>query len=119
MRQRVLVVDDDPITRKNLSQYLSGDGFEVEPTPDGNQALEKLEKEKFDLILTDVIMPGMNGLKLTEHVHSVLPMVPVIIMTGNAAIDHNKARSAGAADLIRKPLILEEVLAKIKTVLRR
>jgi DNA-binding response OmpR family regulator len=119
MAPKLLIVDDDPITRKNISQYLSADGFEVEPISNGRQALEKLETEKFDLILTDVVMPGMNGLSLTERVHSVSPMTPVIIMTGNTTIDQNEARSAGAADLIRKPLILKEVVAKIRTLLRR
>jgi DNA-binding response OmpR family regulator len=118
MRQKLLVVDDDPITRNNISQYLSANGFEVEPTPDGTHALEKFANEKFDLILTDVVMPGINGLKLTERVHSVSPATPVIIMTGNVAIDRNQVRLAGAADLIRKPLILDEVVAKIKALLR-
>jgi CheY-like chemotaxis protein len=117
MRPKLLVVEDDPVTRRNISQYLSADGFEVEPMPNGVQALEKFQQEKFDLILTDVVMPGMDGLNLTRRVRSVSPTTPVIIMTGNAAIDDKKARSAGAAELIRKPLVLKEVVAKIKKLL--
>ncbi|MGH7827012.1 MAG: response regulator [Candidatus Binatia bacterium] len=117
MRQKLLVVEDDPISRKNISHYLSEDGFEVEQIPDGIKALERFEEEGFDLILTDVVMPGMDGLNLTERVHSVSPATPVIIMTGNGEIDFNKARAVGAADFIRKPIVLEEVLAKIKNLL--
>lgn len=117
MRPKLLVVEDDPVTRRNISQYLSADGFEVEPMPNGVQALEKFQQEKFDLILTDVVMPGMDGLNLTRRVRSVSPTTPVIIMTGNAAIDDKKARSAGAAELIRKPLVLKDVVSKIKKLL--
>jgi CheY-like chemotaxis protein len=117
MRPRLLVVEDDPVTRRNISRYLTADGFEVEPIPNGIQALERFQQEKFDLILTDLVMPGMDGLNLTQRVRSVSPATPVIIMTGNAAIDAHKVRLAGAAELIRKPLVLEEVLAKVKKLL--
>jgi CheY-like chemotaxis protein len=117
MGQKLLVVEDDPISLKNISEYLSYDGFEVEQSTNGIKAWERFEKEKFDLVLTDVVMPGMDGLNLTKHVHSVSPVTPIIIMTGNIMIDRNEARLAGAVDFVRKPLILDEVLLKVRTLL--
>jgi DNA-binding NtrC family response regulator len=117
MPRKLLVVEDDAITRWNVSDFLREQGFDVEQIPDGTRALERCKEGKFDLILTDFRLPGIDGLKLLQRVRSVSPSTPVIIMTGTPSFDARNAQSGGAADFIRKPLQLGKLLAKIKNLL--
>lgn len=115
---KVVVVEDDAITRVNICDFLRQEGFEVEQIPDGMRALERFKNETFDLILTDFRMPGMDGLKLVQRIRSVSPSTPVIIMTGTTSLNERRAQSAGAADFIRKPLELEKLVDKIRKLLK-
>jgi DNA-binding response OmpR family regulator len=119
MPRRVLVVEDDPITRWNISEFLNGQGFDVEQIRDGTGALEKFKQQNYDLIITDFRIPGIDGLKLVQRIRSVSPSTPVIVMTGTPSLDEDKAHSFGAADFIKKPLHLGKLLAKIRKLLEQ
>jgi DNA-binding response OmpR family regulator len=119
MPRKVLVVEDDPIIRLNVVEFLNAQGFDVEEMPDGMRALEKFKQQSFDLIITDFRIPGIDGLKLIQRVRSVSPSTPVIIMTGTPSLDEDRAHAVGAADFIKKPLHLGKLLAKIRNLLEQ
>jgi CheY-like chemotaxis protein len=79
MGGRILVVEDEHVTRTNICDFLRQEGYQVNEAPDGAQALEMVKKGRFDLIISDFVLPKLNGLNLVEHVHSFSPKVPVIL----------------------------------------
>ena len=93
---RILVVDDDLVTGHFLVNLL-GDrgGFDVSHTPDPAAALERATSETWDLVLTDVEMPGMTGLELLQALRRVAPDLPVAVLTSHASLDNAVARAAG------------------------
>jgi sigma-B regulation protein RsbU (phosphoserine phosphatase) len=117
---RVLVVDDTPANREMLSRRLSRQGFAVETAPDGETALGMLEAGRFDLVLLDVMMPGMNGLEVLRAVRRTRPAteLPVIMTTAkDASHDVVEALELGASDYVTKPLDFPVVLARVRTQL--
>jgi DNA-binding NtrC family response regulator len=82
MAASVLVVEDDHWGRKIISDILRRDGYEVVEASDGAQAIELLEHRSFDLIISDVVMPNLDGLKLLDHIRRLSPRTPVILMSG-------------------------------------
>ena len=118
MAGKILIVEDDAITRKNLSFLLSDEGYEVEQAGDGVQALEIVAHRRFDLVLSDIIMPRMDGLKLLQRLKSIAPQLPVMIMTSYLSCSAGKV-PPGAAEFIRKPLVLDDLLFKVQRVLKK
>ena len=115
----ILIVDDEPQVRTMLRRYLSQEGFRVSEAADGTTMRTAFDKEKIDLVLLDLVLPGEDGLALARHIrqHSE---TPVIMLTGKGdLIDRVVGLEAGADDYIAKPFHLREVLARIRTVLRR
>lgn len=103
--EKILVVEDDKITRRLIKEILSRGGYEVIEGEDGSQALELFKKEKPDLIITDYQMPVMNGLRLLSEVRGINPAVPVIMLTGFGDIALTiKAIQIGAFDFLEKPI---------------
>ena len=80
--RKVLVVDDDPAVRKSIDRVLTGKGYAVITAENGEEALRKLNEEKYDLVYTDIRMPGMSGLEVAEQVKARKPWTPVVIITG-------------------------------------
>jgi DNA-binding response OmpR family regulator len=118
MAEKILIVEDDRISLKNLSFYLLMSGYDVEQASDGLQALQKLARGKFDLVLSDVKMPGFDGYSLTKHVCATFPSTPIILMTADPPDQPSAvAAEAGAKDMLAKPLVLDQLLAKITEVL--
>ena len=109
MAGKILVVEDDTITRRNLSVLLSDEGYDVDQAGDGVQALEILAEQPFDLVLSDIVMPRMDGLKLLQQLQFVAPQMPVMIMTSYVS-DSLSTVPAGAAEFIRKPFVLDDLL---------
>ena len=103
--RKILVVDDDPVVGKSIDRVLSSKGYAVISARNGEEALAKLETEKYDLVFTDIKMPGMNGLEVAERVKVSQPWLPVVIVTGYGT-DANEARAAaaGVSGFLRKPL---------------
>ena len=108
--RKILVVDDDPVVGKSIGRVLSSKGYAVISARDGEEALGKLATEKYDLVFTDIKMPGMSGLEVAERVKASQPWLPVVIVTGYGT-DANEARAkaAGVSGFLRKPLSPEMI----------
>jgi signal transduction histidine kinase len=119
MENRVLVVDDEKEIRAFLNKALSRfGGFHVELAESGEEALHKLEKEPFDLVLTDLKMPKMDGLQLIAEIAKSKPETLTIMMTGHGTVDSAlEAMKLGASDYITKPLNLDEMILRLRKVL--
>jgi two-component system OmpR family response regulator len=118
-QSHILVVDDEARIRSMLRRFLLDEGFVVSEAADATTARAALEREAFDLVLLDLMLPGEDGLSLARHIrqHSE---TPIIMLTGKGdLIDRVVGLEAGADDYITKPFELREVLARIRTVLRR
>src|SRR5215207_1595202 len=108
--RKVLVVDDDPVGGSSFNRVLSGKWYIVVTAADGFDALMKLQAEKYDVVFTDIRMPGMDGLEVAERVKASHPWTPVVIVTGyGTAANEERARAAGVSDFLRKPLSPEMI----------
>ena len=111
----VMVVDDDEQLRIVLVEMLSLDGYHVRACPDAYSALKTLEHEKFDLLLTDLGMPGMSGLELAGTVHTTYPHMPIALITGlRAEVNEDKALKKGVRAVLLKPFQRQELTALIR-----
>ena len=116
---RILVIDDEPQIRRSLQVNLEGKGYAVAAAADAGQALQAIANRAPDVIVLDLLMPGMDGIALTRRIreHST---VPIIVLS--AIGDERKkveALELGADDYVTKPFSTEELLARIRSVLRR
>ena len=111
---RILVVDDEANARTALAELLRDEGYAVESAADGFKALGKLAECAPDLVLTDLKMPGMDGIELLNRVHEHDPDIPVLVMTAFGAVDTAvSAMRAGARDYLTKPINVPEVVLVI------
>jgi DNA-binding NtrC family response regulator len=109
-KPRILVVDDEPVVRESLRDWFTNDGFPVDMAADAHEALQKLQESSWDILLTDVKMPGMDGLELQQKVKQIDPEITVIIMTAYASVDSAmQAIKEGAYDYVTKPLDPEDL----------
>lgn len=120
MKKRILVVDDEPNIREVVELYLRREGYEVEVTGDGTAALAAIERKAPDLIVLDLMLPGLGGLQLTRTLKLSSLNVPIIMLTakGNET-DKITGLELGADDYITKPFSPRELVARVKAVLRR
>jgi Nif-specific regulatory protein len=117
---RILIVDDDASSRTELAELLHDDGYAVETAADGFKALPKLDEFAPDVVLTDLHMPGMNGLELMRRARERDPECVVIVMTAYAAVETAiSALKQGAADYLTKPINVEELLVVLERALER
>ncbi len=117
-RERILVVDDDAVVRKNLATLLGRAGYEADQAADGVEAVEKLNQRKFDLVLTDIVMPRMDGHALIAHIGSRWPETRIIVMTAYFQSEGDKTFTAAGADaFIGKPIMFDDLLSKIERAL--
>lgn len=115
----VLIVDDEPRIRTMLRRYLVEEGFKVSDAADGAGMRAALAREAIDLVLLDLMMPGEDGLSLARHIRQ-RSEIPIIMLSGKGdLVDRVVGLETGADDYITKPFELREVLARIRTVLRR
>jgi signal transduction histidine kinase/GGDEF domain-containing protein len=119
MENRILVVDDEKEIRDFLFKALTRiAGFRVELAENGKEALQKIEKGNFDLVLTDLKMPDIDGLQLVAEIAKSKPEILTVLMTGHGTIDSAlEAMKQGASDYLTKPLNLEEMLVRLQKVL--
>jgi len=116
--QRILVIDDEPSIRELLKDFFTGKGFEVATSQDGETALALLKENKFDILLLDLMMPGMNGLDVLRALTSENLIVPTVMMTAYASVSTAvEAMKLGAFDYITKPFVLEDVYLTVKRAL--
>src|SRR5437762_1027991 len=120
MADRVLVVDDEQSLRKILAATLQREGYEVEVASDGEEALAALDRDGADVVVTDLVMPKMDGLSLLRKVVVSHPDVPVIVVTAHGRVDSAvEAMKAGAFDFITKPFEHAELKAIIAKAARQ
>ena len=116
---RILVADDDAVIREGLRRILTAEGYDVETVSNGRAALDRLEQERFKLLVTDLKMPGMSGLEVLESIRTRQPELPVVLITGYAAIDNAvEAMKNGATDYLAKPFSNEEIISKVKNAIK-
>jgi DNA-binding response OmpR family regulator len=115
----VLIVDDEAIVREVVAQYLTQDGFSVETAADGHDALARFNSARPDLVLLDLMLPGIDGLEVCRRMRAQ-SNVPIIMVTAKSdEIDTVIGLGVGADDYIGKPFSPRELVARVKAVLRR
>lgn len=114
MAHRILVVEDDPLSLRNVSGFLQSHGYEVEQASDGLEALAAFQRQRFDIVVSDLRMPRMDGRTLIDRVRKLAPETPILVTTAylGDGVPHGVPYFA-------KPLLLEELLAKIRQLLAR
>jgi two-component system alkaline phosphatase synthesis response regulator PhoP len=120
MRRRILVVEDDRTLRQTLSFNLTREGYDVTRAADGETALEAARNQRLDLILLDVMLPGMSGVEVLRVLRRDGVGTPVIMVSAKGdEIDRVVGLQVGADDYVTKPFSRPELLARIEAVLRR
>ena len=118
MRGPILVVEDQDSARESLVDLLKGEGFEVHAAADGKAGIALVDQYDLDLVLTDLAMPGADGIAVLRHIRDVSPQTLVILMTAHATVDTAvEAIHLGAQDYLLKPLIFEDVLRKVRLLM--
>ena len=116
---KLLIIDDDQDLSEALNIYLTRSGYEVVSANDGTKGLHKLHREKPDLVILDVIMPGMTGWDVCRRIREVAH-VPIIMLTAcGQKTDRAMALKLGADEYVSKPISLRQLEARIQAVLRR
>ena len=115
----ILVVDDEPQIRRVLRSTLSSNGYVITEAKTGEEALESMRKERPDLVLLDVNMPGIGGIAACREIRRAFDAPIIMLTVRNAERDKVAALDAGADDYVVKPFGIEELLARIRAALRR
>jgi len=116
---RVLIVDDEEMVRNLLVSVLSKQGQNCVTAKDGLEALEKIKNDSFDAVVTDIVMPHMDGITLTKEMVKLYPDLPILIITGHAEeYSAKSAIAAGARGFIKKPFSLPEFIIRFDKMMR-
>ncbi len=118
MTGKILVIDDEDIVRRSCSRTLSPLGYEVRLTQSSLDGLRMIDEEKFDLVLTDIKMPDMDGIEVLKQVRDRFPEMKVIIMTGYQSVENAlKSVQLGAFDYIEKPFSPDTLISSVSKAL--
>jgi CheY-like chemotaxis protein len=113
-RQRVLVIDDEPALRSLLSDMLGACGYVTDVAADGATGLARFREQRYEAVITDLLMPGMNGLEVASALRGIDPEVQIIMLTGSApSLTTNRAREAGVNTLLHKPIALMDLKSAV------
>lgn len=116
----ILVCEDDPHIRRLMSEYLSQEGYRVFESTNGEEALEAFEQQHIDLLITDIMMPVMDGVELVRSLRASGCETPVLMITAKGSMEDKKAGfGCGADDYMVKPIDMEEMLLRAAALLRR
>jgi DNA-binding NtrC family response regulator len=119
MKGRVLVIDDEAIVRVSCERVLKPEGFDVVVTSRGDEAIDFLEKEPYDVVLTDLKMPDMDGLEVLKIIKERWPDIQVIIITGYGTISTAvQAIKMGAYEYIEKPFTPQDILEVVEKAIK-
>jgi CheY-like chemotaxis protein len=118
MAANILVVDDDRLNRELISKVLRQEGHRVVEACDGAVALEIFRMLRFDLVITDFVMPKLNGIKFVEQLHSVQPQIPIIFITGYLSVISGKSILDEVAEVLPKPFELDVLRSTVQHLLR-
>lgn len=120
MSIRILVTDDESIIRESIAEFLDSEGFETQTASNAEEALEIIKKSDIDLLISDVRMPGIDGIELMSEVNLLSPETLIVLMTAFASVETAiQALRSGAADYMLKPLDFEELLLRINAIIER
>ena len=116
---RILVVEDEAVTRTLVTAVLAQEGYQVATANDGKKAIELLERGRYDLVITDLEMPGANGVEVLLAVRRVDPQCPVIIITGSADISSMRRQvNLDAVDYLTKPFSIGKIRGAVARMLQ-
>lgn len=119
MKEKILLVEDEEKVRKIVSSYLEDAGYEVEIASDGDKAMEKALAEPPDLLILDIMLPGIDGWEIAEEVRNYFDL-PILMLTARSDEDDRvKGFEKGADDYLVKPFSPRELVARVKAILKR
>jgi DNA-binding response OmpR family regulator len=117
---RILVAEDEPGILAFVTRALRADGFTIDGAADGAQALGCLSRERYDLVVLDLMLPRVDGLSVLRHARQTQPELPVVIVSARADLPTKlRGFDLGACDYVSKPFALDELIARIRAHLRR
>ncbi len=117
---RILIVEDEPAIAAAVEAALRHDGYAVDVVGDGDEALGWVASYEYDLVVVDIVLPGLDGVELVRHVRADGGRVPILILTSRDGIaDRVVGLDAGADDYLAKPFAMDELLARIRALRRR
>lgn len=109
-KRHVLVIDDDAVVGRSFDRVLSAKGYEVDTAMSGAEALKDIEAHNYDVVFTDIRMPGMDGLEVAEQIKARCPWTPIVVITGYGTEENEaKASVLGVSGFVRKPLTPEMI----------
>lgn len=109
-KRHVLVIDDDAVVGRSFDRVLTEKGYEVDTALNGEEALRDIEAHHYDVVFTDIKMPGMDGIEVARHIKERCPWTPIVVITGYGT-EENEARASvlGVSGFVRKPLTPEMI----------
>jgi DNA-binding NtrC family response regulator len=118
--KKMLVIDDEPAIREGVRRILESQSFQVETFANGQAAIDRIKEESFDLVITDLKMPGVSGMDVLKSIKEIQPDLPVIFITGYSTVENAvEVMKLGAVDYIAKPFTPEDMLKTIKVALEQ
>jgi DNA-binding NtrC family response regulator len=109
-KRHVLVIDDDAVVGRSFDRVLSGKGYEVDTALNGEEGLRDIDAHEYDVVFTDIKMPGIDGLEVAERIREKCPWTPVVVITGYGSEENEaKASVLGVKGFVRKPLTPEMI----------
>jgi two-component system response regulator MtrA len=119
MSPRVLIAEDEAAIADSVAYALHGEGFEVGTVPDGESALEAVRSDGYDVLVLDLMLPGVSGIEVCRRLRSESP-IPILMLTARTAeVDRVLGLEAGADDYIVKPFSMPELVSRVRAMLRR
>jgi DNA-binding response OmpR family regulator len=117
---RILVIEDEPRILGFLARGLEAEGFAVDGARNGREGLKRAQRDTYDLVLLDLLLPGLDGLSVLRELNCALPELPVVIVSARSDLPTKlRGFGLGAADYLSKPFAFDELLARIRVQLRR